>query len=223
MPGKIEKGVFTTVDRGPVKLVVACSRDRKALESNFLHCGCPVKLVQACLSAWQIGQCSYNHRRQPVKLVQASFNAKRYQESSFHSSCAFAFITPMAYLPSPQISRFTNRSVSSGEPYPAQGSPRPLAIGGLWGDHITSDLGPGGPISRGAWGAHIAGGPISRLHRFRARKNPERSFHQCGGPVKLVVASLRDRKALESNYLHCGCPVNSRSLCYPVSMPGLIE
>ena len=33
-----------------MKLVEASLRDRKGLESNFLHCGCAVKLVQACLS-----------------------------------------------------------------------------------------------------------------------------------------------------------------------------
>ena len=45
-----------------------------------------------------------------------------------------------------------------GEPYTAKWSPRSLAIWGLRGPHITSDLGPGGP--------HIAGVPISRLYRF---------------------------------------------------------
>ena len=43
-----------------------------------------------------------------------------------------------------------NKSVSYGEPCTAKGSLRSLAIWGLGGPHITSDLGPGGPISRGA-------------------------------------------------------------------------
>ena len=37
-----------------------------------------------------------------------------------------------------------------GEPYTAKGSPRLLAIMGLGGPRITSNFGPGGPISRGA-------------------------------------------------------------------------
>ena len=52
-----------------------------------------------------------------------------------------------------------DKSMSQEEPYTAKGSPRSLAIWGLGGPHITSDLSPGGPISRGGpyrRGAHIA-------------------------------------------------------------------
>ena len=34
-----------------MKLVQACLRARKSLESSFHHCGGPVKHVQACLYA----------------------------------------------------------------------------------------------------------------------------------------------------------------------------
>ena len=70
-----------------------------------------------------------------------------------------------------------------------------------------------------------------------ARKDRESSFHHCGGPVKLVQASLcaentlqrrfnrregavkhvqaclSARKDIESSFHHCGCPVKLVQAC----------
>ena len=41
-----------------------------------------------------------------------------------------------------------------------------------------------------------------------AKKDPESSFHHCGGPVQLAEASLSTRIYRESSFHHCGGAVN---------------
>ena len=75
--------------------------------------------------------------------------------------CAFAFITSVAYLPSPQINGYQDGALTiygQVRAYTVKGVPRSLAICGLGGPHITNVLGLGGLMS---WG-----GPISCLQLF---------------------------------------------------------
>ena len=48
---------------------------------------------------------------------------------------------------------------------------------------------------------------VLRCSCLCARKELESSFHDCGGPVKLVQARLCARKDLESSFHQCGGPV----------------
>ena len=48
----------------------------------------------------------------------------------------------------------------------------------------------------------------ARARLLGVRTHLQCSFHHCGGPLKLVKASLGVRKDLESNFHHCAGPVN---------------